>query len=69
MNAAVWTLWLMLAAGENHGPVLEPLATFPTQGDCLIQIDTVRLEIAHKYGAKAVLPGLMFCVYGTPVKR
>jgi hypothetical protein len=63
----VWTLWLITLGSiiSNGGatPVVTALATYPSERDCLVSLETIGVQISKEYGAKNTpSPGLMFCV-------
>lgn len=76
MNAAIWTLWLIswvpsisTAATAESPAVVTPLATYPTQTECYTAIDLVREQLKKQWQTTQPSPGLMICVYGTPIKK
>lgn len=73
MNPAVWTLWLIVhgavigSGGET--PAIAPMATYSTQAECLSAINSMYDTLKKQFPTNTPAPGLMICIWGTPLKR
>lgn len=68
MNAAVWTLWLITYASTGT-PAVSALATYQSEKDCLVSLESIGIQLRKEYPKAGWSPGMMFCVYGAPLKR